>query len=321
MTAAATQKPLKLSISAVIMGGCFSRNADGPQKSRYPSNKVVPEDTHPQGKPADITAAVAWKEISNEGEQCKSHAMPKGQTCHGTSGSHANSVQPAAALKQQPVLKQLVDACSSAGPKTATRDAAALRALQGKVTGALTGSHASPVPKDTLEACVSACSGYIQRMLGPVVASTERMLSKGTAPSAPGSASTAKGTSWDTMEVGELLDAFTQSMDAVYNTPATRTAACGAAGVAADILAVIKASAAQPQGSRVALHLFSVPCVNSLASMLGVIFFRKVVLETQVRLSICVHVCTRVCAAPALAAALLPPAALHLHRMVKCCPR
>lgn len=293
------------------MGGCVSKD-EGAGQQQPRKNQVAPHpsDNHPQqplnnAKPA----AGAGKPRALQTGNVTTAGLVYPPSPHaGPGGKHGLSPAQEAAVKSHPLLKEVVDACLAAAPNTAATVAPRLRELLHRVTPVLEQlsgrSHQQPsvpaIPKEALQGTVQACCRCIDKLLAPLLAGAERALSStgASSNSLPGTASpTPSGpsnTRWDILSITKVMEAMTLATRSSYDSPQAWEAARGAATTAASLLERLHSAAMQagPAGAmRVDLVAFSVPTVNALVNMLGVVFFRKVTLESQVRVpAVCVFI-------------------------------
>lgn len=135
----------------------------------------------------------------------------------------------------------------------------------------------------------AAAAGVADAVLRPIVAHAERTLAHGSA-SSSGMHGGGGGT-WDTLEVPDLLGALRDAAATEYGG-ATLAAAAAPVRACSELLLLLHcASAGQPPPPGYAACTGEVPSMSSIASMLCIVLFRRVTLESGEALAAKVCVC------------------------------
>ncbi|GAX79078.1 hypothetical protein CEUSTIGMA_g6518.t1 [Chlamydomonas eustigma] len=133
-----------------------------------------------------------------------------------------------------------------------------------------------------LEACSTAACELADAVLQPIVSHAERLLTHGEASSSSSRGTISvpgySGTRWDTLEAGELLEALQASCQSEYGMELG--SAMEPARAAAEMLLLLQSHSLDPR-LRARRQDCVVTSINSVVSMLGIVFFRRVVLEDE----------------------------------------
>jgi hypothetical protein len=228
------------------MGGCLSSQAGGEAAERGQAGKQ---------------------------QYAKNKVVP--EPTSNTNGTAANAAAQATAANgiMGPIdvgLQEVVTLCASISPKTLAASTPALAQAQHKLTQQLQALKPAQALASAA-AAAQACSRCIDSIMAPVLTATEKALG--------GGEDTGSQPQWDSISPHQLLSSIEKAISTAYpdhsQSPAAQVKAV------AEMLHQLK-HYANSQGSPLAPAATVVHSVGQLATMMCLIFFRRVTVETQV---------------------------------------
>lgn len=268
MTSACSRRPdtgaVQLVCHARCMGACAS--APGTAGDRHGGARAAAAErgAHVRATPDPKQGARA--------RQCAS----------GVVQDSTNGVSRRAVVARSPFLQQLVQACElSFGQPMAT-------ALQqvARESGAFLAQQRSAADREVLQVAVQACSSCLDRTFEPVVAHVERVLSNAATTTSSPASRPAAAAEWGSVTAAGVLQALEAAAQAVRPGEPGAGGGLGSLGratlPAAEILVQLWQLCSQQSVAPVEPRMFHVPALDQLAAMLGIAWFRKVTLSTQV---------------------------------------